>query len=1264
MRSPRKRWTLTTAATASLALLLTPLAVAGPASAAYGATPGQSPSAASQADGPAEHTVTLVTGDVVTVRQKAGTADAGGTVSVKGPDGGPARARILESAGDLYVFPDSAMPYVADGELDRRLFDVTNLIADGYDNAHRDSLPLIISYGKQAPGFRATPAPKGSSMVRTLASVGGAAVTADHAQVKDFWSAVTGASSSPSASSSESSSESSSAPSVAPGATTPSFKEGIKHIWLDGTVHADLAESTAQIGAPQAWATGDTGQGVDVAVLDTGVDTSHPDLAGRIVDTRSFIAGEDVKDHNGHGTHVASTIAGTGAASGGTEKGVAPGARLHIGKVLSNEGQGSDSEVLAGMQWAAVDEHAKVINMSLGDPDPSDGTDPLSQAVNQLSAQTGALFVIAAGNSGDSGTVGSPGAADAALTVGAVDSNDSLAYFSSQGPRVGDGALKPEITAPGVDILAARSQYAAEGEGYYQTLSGTSMATPHVTGAAALVAAEHPELTGAQLKDLLTSTSKQTPAYNSFEAGSGRVDAAAATRAAVFATATAYAGESESGPVQRPVTYTNLGDSTVTLALSISAPGAPAGTFRLSADSVTVPAHGTAGITLTIDPTAAASASGSFSGQILASGPDGVLAHTAISLGAVSHKMTINVKDAAGNPGAATVALLRAGDPTPALIPVEGSATFYTPDDNYSALGFMTVPGAHGPRSQGMALLGDPDIAFNQDRTVTLDAGHIRRVDETIPQPGDPTYLRLEYNRALGQSQWLDFEVEDTAYDSLWVQPQGAVKHGDFYLGTRWRKEQPALTVSARGVDYTDVLRQDNVTPLPAGTRTFPLAFAGNGAAADYDGIDVHGKAVVVRRTATVTPVAQAKAAADAGAALLLVANDRAGRQQLSFGTDGLDPTTIDVGLLSPDEGDKLIAQAQQSGVVLRAQSHPVATYVYDLMHTWHNELPKNMVVQASQNNLVRIDENFDSPAPSPYAQEWRYDYPVYSEWGIGQDVALSVNSRRTDWVSTDGANTWGQEASDGTQYENSVQRSYHPGAVVSEDWFKPVQRPYLNNSYLGPTRTGNQMRIDVPGYGNADHAGYSLAWGTHAAQSVTLYQGDTRLGSTSSGLVMSPNLPGAAPLPYRLVVANQRDASYSPYSSSTTTQWKFTSAAPTVSGRRDLLPLLQIGLDVRTDDAGFVSRDSTFGVTVQQRAPVAVGLVDVTVAGAGTPGAPRVEVSYDDGTTWTPLTVDAHGHYRFNAPRAAAFASLRLSASDSAGNTVDQTIIRAVGLR
>ncbi len=169
--------------------------------------------------------------------------------------------------------------------------------------------------------------------------------------------------------------------------------------------------------------------------------------------------------------------AGTGAASGGKEKGVAPGAELVIGKVLDGGGLGYDSDIIAGMEWAATTEHARVVSMSLGGA-ATDGDDPMADAVQSLTASTGALFVIAAGNSGPTrATIGSPGDAEDALTVGAVDSHDQIAEFSSRGPGRG-ATVKPEVVAPGVDIVAARAAGTSLGtpvNQYYTTLSGTSM---------------------------------------------------------------------------------------------------------------------------------------------------------------------------------------------------------------------------------------------------------------------------------------------------------------------------------------------------------------------------------------------------------------------------------------------------------------------------------------------------------------------------------------------------------------------------------------------------------------------------------------------------------------------------------------------------------------------------------------------------------------------------------------------------------------------
>ncbi|MGW2051914.1 S8 family serine peptidase, partial [Streptomyces sp. NPDC001858] len=946
--------------------------------------------------------MTLVTGDVVTTRQSTG---AGGTVTVRSATGSAAQARIMESGGDLYVYPDSALPYVAAGTLDRRLFNISNLIADGYDDAHRDRLPLIVSYTEAAAGLRSA-APVGATRVRYLSSIQGAALSESRTRSADFWKAVTAAGASVTR--------------TGPGDSEtggPVFGAGIARIWLDGAVRTELADTTAQIGAPEAWAAGHTGQGVDVAVLDTGVDSEHPDFKGRIAATHSFVPDQNVTDRNGHGTHVASTIGGTGAASGGKERGVAPGADLHIGKVLSDDGVGQDSWVLAGMEWAAVEQNADIISMSLGSNTPSDGTDPLSEAVDRLSAETGALFVVAAGNAGAPNTIGGPGAADAALTVGAVDSSDDVAWFSSQGPRVGDGGLKPEITAPGVEVLAARSQYAPEGEGSYQALSGTSMATPHVAGAAALLLSERPGLTGSRLKDLLVSSSKQTPQYDAFQAGSGRVDVPSALRADVFGSATAFAGQvttGGSGVVRRPVTYTNTGDSAVTLGLSVQAPRAPAGLFGLSAAQVVVPAHGTAEVTVAIDGSKAAG-NGRYTGQIVATDATGVVAtHTAVSLGDVAHKLTVLLKDAQGRPMPGVVEVLRSGSYEPEffLVDPSGRLEAYLPDDVYSVLAFKDVQGVHGPHSLGMALLGDPEVTMDRDTTVTLDAAKVRRVDMTTPQQTEATYQRLEYHRSMAGGSWRDYMETQTSYDSLWAQPMaGKVTYGDFYLGARWRREQPALSIATRTTEFTDVLRQEGVTPLSQGHYKLPLVAAGNGAGADYAGLDARGAAVVVRRNSSVPDADQAVAALRAGAKLLLVVNDQPGRQIRPYSADPWSPAGIDVALLSTDEGEKLLRQASARGGTLSIGSQPNSPYVYDLMRTWHNEIPDHMVVQGTAKNLARVNVTFDSPDPTQGGGEFRFDWPSYSNWGLGLTMREPVNGKRVDWVSTGSGYTWGQVA-------------------------------------------------------------------------------------------------------------------------------------------------------------------------------------------------------------------------------------------------------------
>ena len=306
--------------------------------------------------------------------------------------------------------------------------------------------------------------------------------------------------------------------------------EEIEYIWLDEPVHICLDRSVPAIGVPEVWAAGYRGAGVKVAIVDTGIDPDHPDLAGRVAGGESFVGG-DYRDENGHGTHVAGIIAGSGAASGGRYRGVAPEATLYVARVLDRDGSGAMSGVMAGVEWA-VDQGVQVINLSLGGAGSSDGQDALSLTCNAAVAQ-GIVVCVAAGNAGPGAkTIGAPGAAADVITVGAVDRQDAVARFSARGPTA-DGRDKPDVCFPGVGIVSTRAAGLSPGEPvdeHYTAISGTSMATPHASGVAALLLQAVPTLTPAEVKRALMDTALDLGEARTAQ-GTGRARAALAFKA-------------------------------------------------------------------------------------------------------------------------------------------------------------------------------------------------------------------------------------------------------------------------------------------------------------------------------------------------------------------------------------------------------------------------------------------------------------------------------------------------------------------------------------------------------------------------------------------------------------------------------------------------------------------------------------------------------------------------------------------------------------
>ncbi|SFD11042.1 S8 family serine peptidase [Bacillus sp. UNCCL81] len=995
-----------------------------------------------------EQTITLITGDVVKVKK---IENGKSVINVEPADPNNAGVQMYTIGEDTYVIPSSAIPYLAADKLDEDLFNVTKLIADGYDDNSLSSLLFIVEYTdskassvqtkkeyteSKASSVQTKKAPKGAKKVRVLESINGAALATSKKEADTFWKDITHEAS------------------QIPNSKSVLFDEGIKKIWLDGRVEATLDQSVPQIGAPTAWESGFTGKGVKVAVLDSGIDPNHPDLVNQIEEAKNFVPGETVEDFHGHGTHVASTVLGTGAASDGKYKGVAPEARLLVGKVLDKGGRGFESWILDGMEWAA--HNAKIVSMSLGGG-KSDGTDPMSQAVNNLSEETGALFVIAAGNDGSEGSIGSPGAADAALTIGAVDKADKIAPYSSRGPRLGDGGLKPDLSAPGTDIVAARSGLSRLGSGSYLSMSGTSMATPHVAGAAAILLQKHPEWNGTQLKEALMNTSKRLD-YSPYYIGTGRLDIPAALNSTVRATGSLSFGflqwpYDHAQPIQKTVTYTNDSDSAVTLDLqaefkSTKGDAVPNGMLTISESKITVPANGTKTITVTVDPKLGNW--GRYEGQLTATDSEGKqVAHTSMGIEKEDERypLTLKATDLIGDPVPAIVAIV--GDNMkPIFIPIVGTKTIRVAPGTYSAMtriesDFDTDHGSN-------AIVGNPEFKVDGPQTVELDARNAKEITVEVPKKTESQYSRLQFHRSFGNNEITAAYFMSADTDKIYAQPTEKVKTGDFEFLTRWHLIKPQLEIQFKETVLDDILEW-GTTPFD-GKYNLETVYVGKGTPADYEGLDANGKVVVVDRSTKSKPSeyipetqAQATTALAAGAKLMIIVNYNEEEFIPSMGNAKGNPRGTNIPLtvtgISKVVGDKLIAAARSGNLHLHVEGVPYTPYVYDLVDVHQGQIPENLKYKPSNNELVKIDTSYKSDGEA-VGEDVRYDLRPYQKdtFNLMNWEPLQLPSDRTEWVSAVKDTRWSHQG-------RVVGFPYHPwqiqpfvtyekGQKLQEDWF------------------------------------------------------------------------------------------------------------------------------------------------------------------------------------------------------------------------------------
>lgn len=1248
-----------TALGAATAAVLAVTAIAPSAAAPQDDTTAKRPltgSTAAAAKSAAPVTVTLVTGDKVLVRTDG--SGAASATALPREDGTVPLIQTRQSGKDLYVYPDTAAGALAAGRVDEELFNVTGLIRQGYDDAHAGSLPLIAVYGKAAARTAAA-TPRGAKRGLVLDAIDGVALKADKEKAAAFWSDVTD--------------------------TRSRSASGIEKLWLDRKVQATLDRSTKQIGADLAWAAGYTGKGTRVAVLDTGADAEHPDLKGRIVASENFTDSDSTDDRQGHGTHTISTVGGSGAASGGLKKGVAPDAELLNGKVLNDGGSGAESWIIAGMQWA-VDQRADVVSMSLGSPEPTDCTDPMSVAAEKLAGSEKTLFVIAAGNSGPTlNTVSSPGCAPGVLTVGAVDRDDSTAQFSSRGPVIGSHTLKPEIAAPGVDISAA----AAGGRGVYayQSMSGTSMATPHVAGAAAIVKQRHPDWTAQQIKAALVSSAKSDLPGDVRETGGGRLDVKAAVDTTVVGAPAVQAGafnwpQDKSDRTTVDLPYTNSGTKPVKLSLKVQGvtgnDGSPvrSAVAGLGANDVTVPAGATVKVPLRIDPAAKLKAAqyGDVTGRVLATGPGGAKVSTPFSLYVEPETVTLRVKliDRAGKPATGSSSLDVIGTDTSSgerrFNDGAADQVYRVRPGAYFVSSFVVTPDAGdatGRLAGSVGYLARPQLDVTKDTTLVLDARKAHRLQvKTADRATESRSTTLAFGRTW-DGVWLHSGslTGAGAVPAYYADVQGRAGDGDFEFGSFWRAYAPQvekLSVVGGAALHPGVASTGSVNL--DGTGEAALVDAGTGTPDELRAAGVAGKIALVEVGDDGYLYTQARDAKAAGAKAVLAHRRAAGPWQPSAGFGQAPVPSLGI---PADEAAALKTALAAGPVRLSWQATAVSPFVYNLAFPETGPITSDRTYQVRDKKLGTVTADYEAMGvAADYVDTMIVKRPYGGAFAAAADT-VAVPGKRTEYYSA-GDTAWMRYLSSSFPWGEAMAdqpRTYTAGSKRAESWYRGIPGPAAPRDadgkvQLAAERQDNLIGVAPAFWGDAEHVGIQGSFGDTGNMRLT--SGGKVLGESSwpSGVFTVPAEDAAYELTMETAKFGQPAAVWK-RSTRTQTTWRFRSHRDENAYSQGI-PLLFPGYDLDTD--GLKTLPAKNGQTI-----------GLSVGGhAGyTPGklvAAKVSYSYDGGETWTEgATAQRGGHWTATVDHAGAAGkpvTLKTELTDANGNSVVQTVFDAYAVR
>ena len=1020
-----------------------------------------------------ELTFTLITGDKVSAVVKNDGALAG--IRLLGEDGNEVVTSIFQYGTGTYVIPPKAQELVDAKAVDLELFNINKLYESGYDDASTSKLPVIVEYTDGTLKGAATPEVlNGMSLTGEIEIIDSAAFGIEKAQAAELW-------------------------------TTLTSKGNIEGVWLDAFVHAHKVSSSASLtptvpltGAKGEFAGAFNGEGVTVAVLDTGYDVEHADLSGQVIASADFTYSRNgVDDLNGHGTHTASTIAGTGAESNGLWAGMAPGADLVVGKVLGNTGGGSTYGILNGMIWAA-NQGADIVSMSLGGTATScDG--PMVDLVEALSDQT--LFVISAGNSFTRETVGSPGCAPSALTVGAVDRENQTAVFSSRGPSPDGHSAKPDITSQGVDVVAAAS--GGFGDTGYVSLSGTSMSAPHVAGGAAILKQARPELTPRQLKKILTSSVTLTDAHV-LEQGAGPMDVNQAVVQAVVGEPNRELGRFAYGEAyertETTVTLENLSDEDKTFKLKLDLIGEdgatelPATIAGLGVKSVTVPANSTAEVPVWIDPEVSlrSGAYGTITGRITGTSTgtsdERITVPVSFWIDQPTVELSFNVTDHRGKPASSPskVYLMNDEDDWGRYVSLQnGAASVEVPEGEYSIVAnIMTYDNDSnfGGLVESAAQMAILSRKVGADTHIDFDARNARKLEFKADRPLATQGYSFGFTYALDDAKVAKLAAIELAPDYV----------NDFYAWSQGHDDRFRSFVTTRAVAPETVMTMENGEVLEYVNQGLALGFHGEGSAeivpvgdagysTDWSQFDLEGKIALISNPYYLTSymVGNAMSAGAVG-----VIGYRPGSHGRYKGTISGTPK-IPVVALSAEQGARLHAEVEAGNnkVSWSGTAPERSPYAYSINHITLGQIDGGQV-RIHDDKMHKItaqyhSQNGESPAWTDVMALTNSTGEFYST-GSPQMVMTPV--KRDEYYTATSRNAWTNIVmphhllnSNGGYFDGP--RLMTAGAEEDTTWFKsPRGGVLLTNGTPIASRETNAIRFSFSPFG--DGSGHDATGG------------------------------------------------------------------------------------------------------------------------------------------------------------------------------------------